>query len=366
MQLARLFLRGSLMNETAKLLTKEDITQVETLMNEAWEDPALQNQKLEFCMALSRTIGNEYKDIEIGKQDARITFWKAALLVLFHESRQCTKCNEIYITTKNKIDTCSKCGITLLIKWSPKPQIASDPIKRKKFFQTIMFNYLRQIFRENKPPTIKEHKTENGDAQDVALRTICGVLDKIKSVAYNAEKIYDDHYIIHCETGLLPLRVIEQIAIIKHNLEQYGVQINTNWQSINIISTLEIPQIINYQIVNKIYARFTSLDGNNDDDTDTNHRHHYEYKVVSRINVDEQVANEYGEVIAILRSRLSDDAKKLLDIIIDTPQVYIDRFKTNKLHKAHLAEYFDRDPREIEDMKDMIRLHCLSLNIGID
>jgi hypothetical protein len=366
-QLARLFLRGSLMSDTAKLLTKSEISMVESLMKEAWDDPALQSQKMEFCLALGRTIGNEYKDIEAGKADALITFWKAALLVLFHESKQCKNqsCKKHHITTHIKIDKCIDCGSDLIIKWSPKPQIAEDPIKRKKFFQAVMFNYLRQIFRENKPPSMKNIQTEDGAATDVATKVITSIIDKLKNVQYTTENTDDDHHIIHCETSLIPLKTIKQIADIKSEFEQHGVQITVDWATIDIVSALEVPPIISYAIINKVYTKFTSLDNSASNDSDYNFKDIYEHKAISIADEKtQQDESDLNESLRVVRSRLSDAAQKLFDVIVDTPDDYINKFKTSKLHKSHLAAYFGVDQKEIDSLKESIKLHCLAVDIG--
>jgi len=361
-QLARLFLRGSLMNETAKQLSKDEMKEVDALMKEAWEDPNIQGQKMEFCMALGRTIGNEYKDLDIGKQDCQITFWKAAVMVLFHESKQCQKCQKHFVTTKTKLNKCTDCNNDLVVKWSPKPQIANDPIKRKKFFQSVMFNYLRQILRENKPPAIKETRTEEGLATDIATKAIMAVLTNIKNYNVELETIDIDHNIIRCETGLLPLKTVQKIIDIKHEFESHGIQINLDWNSINIVSILEIPETVSFQIVEKTYAKYTSLDsGSTNDDTESSHRDHCEHKAQSMSLPEPE---HYNEDLLVLRRRLPEDTQKLFDIIIDTPQDYIERFGTDKLHRANLAEYLGKDIKEIDAMRENIKVHCLAMNIG--
>lgn len=366
-QLARLFLRGSLMNETAKLLSKDEMVAVEALMKEAWEDPNIQSQKTEFYMALARTIGNEYKNMDVGKQDALITFWKAALLVLFHESKQCTNksCHRHYVTTKTKVDKCTKCGGELVIKWSPKPQIAHDPLKRKKFFQAVMFNYLRQIFRENKPTAIKETRTEEGSAPDVALNLIKVILGRSKDIQYEIQTIDMDQHIVACETGLIPLKALKQIIELKHDLEQHGTQITLDWKTINISSVMEIPPTISCKIIDKVYAKFTSLDsGSNDDTEDGGFRDHYEYKVVSKLGVKEAQRSEYSETLEIVRGRLTTNAQKLFDVYISCPMEYVEQFNTDKFSKPNLAKFLGVSVDEIDDMRENIRLNMLAMDMA--
>lgn len=362
-QLARLYLRGSLMNETAKLLSKSDLLQVEALMKEAWDDPSLQSQKMEFAMALGRTIGSDYKDVEAGKQDALITFWKAALMVLFHESRQCKKCRKHYVTTRKKVDSC-ECGGELVLKWGPKPQIASDPIKRKKFFQTIMFNYLKQILRENKPTAITETRVEEGAAPDVALRVIAARINKVKNVTYSVEPIDDGHDVIHVETGLLPLKTVKQILDLRDELEEHGVQITLDWQTINVVCALEIPPTVAIKYTDKTYAKFTSLDSGSDDDNGQGFRYHCEFRAAAR--EEKEDTGEYSETIKTIRMRLPDDAQRYFDLIINTPQDYIDRFGTDKIYKSYAAQYLGIKPEQVEECKRNIKVNCLAGGLGLE
>lgn len=358
-QLAKLFLRGSLMNETAKRLTKDQVLKVEALAKEVFNDPALASQRLEFCAALGRTIGNEYKDYEVGKQDAMISFWKAALLVLYHESKQCKNCRKHYITTNQAVTKCA-CGGELLVKWSPKPQIAIDPIKRKKFFQSVMFNYLKQILRENKPPTITEEHTEEGPAPDVAVGIISSRLEKAK-ISLEVEDVDDNHQVIHVETGLIPLKTLKQIHELRDDLEEHGVQIHFSWQSISIVSALDVPPTISRKIIDKMFAKFTSWDDGGDDDK-SSHRYACEFRVTKTSNKDGDLEDETMEVI---RGRLPDLAQKYFDLIIDTPSDYVTRFGTDKIYKSYVAQYLGIKPEQVEDLKQTIKLNCMAVGVGV-
>lgn len=360
-QLARLYLRGSLMNETAKLLSKTELLQAEALIKEAWEDPALQSQKMEFAMALGRTIGNDYKNVEAGQQDALIAFWKAALMVLFHESKQCRECHKHHVTTKKKVDKC-ECGGELVLKWGPKPQIASDPIKRKKFFQTIMFNYLKQILRENKPTAISETRIEEGPAPDVAMKVIVARINKIKNLTYSIELIDEGHHIVSVDTGLIPLKILRQIHELRDELEAHGVQISLDWDNINVRCALEIPPTITYKLVDKMYAKFTSLDSGTDDEHNPGFRYHCEFRAASK--AEPEGPFEYSETIRTIRARLPDDAQKYFDLIINTPQDYIEKFGTDKIYKSYAAQYLGIKPEQIEECKRNIKTNCLAMNLG--
>lgn len=358
-QLAKLFLRGGLMNETTKRLSKDQMLNVEALAKDVFNDPAIATQKMEFCMALHRTIGNEYKDVDVGKQDAMIALWKAALLVLYHESKQCKNCKKHLVTTNQTISRCA-CGGELLIKWTPKPQIATDPIKRKKFFQAVMFNYLKQILRENKPPTITEEYTEEGPAPDVAVGVIVSRLGKAK-IESEVEDVDDNHQIIHVETGLIPLKTLKQIHEIREDLEEHGVQIHLDWRTISIVSALDVPPTISRKIVDKIFAKFTSWDGGGNED-ESSHRYDCEFRVTKLSNKEVDFENE---TIDIIRSRLSDLAQRYFDLIVDTPEDYVNRFGTDKIYKSYVAQYLGIKPEQVEDLKKNIKLNCMAMGVGV-
>ncbi len=349
------------MNETTKRLTRDQLLKVESLAKEVFDDASIASQKMEFCMALGRTIGNEYKDVDAGKQDAMISFWKAALLVLYHESKQCKNCKKHFVTTNQTVTKCA-CGGELLIKWSPKPQIATDPIKRKKFFQAVMFNYLKQILRENKPPVVKEEYTEEGPAPDVAVGIITSRLDKSK-ISSEVEDVDDNHQVIHVETGLIPIKTLKQIHEVKEDLEEHGVQIHLDWHSISIVSALDVPPTISRKIVDKIFAKFVSWDGGgSDNDDQTSHRYDCEFRVTKMSNKESDSENE---TIDIIRSRLSDLAQRYFDLIVDTPEDYISRFGTNKIYKSYVAQYLGIKPEQVEDLKKSIKLNCMAMGVGV-
>jgi len=57
--------------------------------------------------------------------------------------------------------------------------IVDNPVQRKKFFQTYLFNFLRQIIRENKYPTSEARVSVIDYAERVAVRRMNEILDDL-------------------------------------------------------------------------------------------------------------------------------------------------------------------------------------------
>ncbi len=116
-QVAKLFLRGKLMNKTAKNLSPEQLKEVEKHIAIVWSDPALARTKTTFCSKLAWTIGNEYQDLEAGMQEVWIVYWKTTVDILFHKPKQemqsliqatCAKCRKLKTI---KCHTCDGTGL---------------------------------------------------------------------------------------------------------------------------------------------------------------------------------------------------------------------------------------------------------------
>jgi len=117
-QVAKLFLRGSKLFQG---LSCDQRSMIDKWLPEVAYHPVMGRCRTEFCNALRRTIGNEYCDLKVGEEDYLIAVAKGLVLILFGE-----KAN---------------------------PSVLDNPVSLKKWFQSIVFNYLKQIFRENKYPS---------------------------------------------------------------------------------------------------------------------------------------------------------------------------------------------------------------------
>jgi len=511
-QLARLYLRGNLMHITAKGLSKKSLDQVQRLIVQASKCPLLHNPLSEFCMALARTIGNEYRNYEYGLQDAQVTFWRAGVQILHHESRRCERCAMSFTTTYDnpqkcartlsywcdELDTeekkhgsrgttvinkewlkanntkkkgvhlyklqdqnkdkkiidqiesetlfkaraCSKCleekkihFLTpeqncegdLHISWSPKPEIATearfyckcggprppacfkdgkqnpgwkehhdgDPvtsrcpaplkngqgpcgqevqgeyIKRKKFLQTFLFNYLKQILRENKPPSITEVQELVSPADDVLKHMVCNLMDNAKGIKLRYDTAQNEMtHIIYTELGLLPQKIILQIADLRDEFESLGVDIKLENNQIRITPIFDLKdqfyvKMISRSVVRKTFVKFVSFDGP-DDETNNNFRDFCEYKSQPEIEAYNITLVDELDRINVIRKRLPNNVQEVLDLIVRTPDAYYKAFKTERIHKNHVAQFLNRSQNDIDQAFMAIKCHLLAEGVKPD
>jgi hypothetical protein len=332
-QVAKLFIRGSLMNDTAKNLSEEEKTRVVELMNLAWNDPNLVNPRYEFCMALSRTIGNEYKDLDFGMNEIWITFWRAAVDALFH---------------------------------NPKPQVVSDALIRKKHFQTWMFNYLRQILLENKIPTQKMSRELTGAANDVALEYLKFILDN-KNIDYILDSA-QNKVMLHLDINMVPLEVLEKIWEIRDEVSGQGAEVEINDSGL-VITAAENVNFITKTISEPVRINSVSMSGvdGKDDDRD-NFQQHCEHNAREE-QEDPMDTMIMDDTLEALNDRLTPTARKVLDMLLNPTKEFLDTYYPNRKREVtpkeiHIAQWLGITKREVVEAMSSIRQQATALDIG--
>lgn len=353
-QLAKLFIRGSLINVTAKNLTEEQKTNVVKLMNEAWNDKCLDNARHEFCNALDRTIGNEYKNREFAMNEIWITFWRTAVDILYHSPAD--KDSEAYA------------------KWlARKKKIVSDPIVRKKYFQTCMFNYLRQILKENKIPTYRHKYEISGTADHVAVEMIKFYLNNVlsKPVAFEIiENDENDHVVFSLDVSMVHVDLMKKIWQFRDEVKDY-VQIIITDNNITIIPREEV-KFISKKVSEKVRIRSISLSSASEDDESKNNnfQQHCEYKARKKreVELDSMLVKDS---IRELERRLPEQnrAKDVFGILVNPPQDFLDTFyprrkKEVRPKETHIAKYLGISKSEVTKAMKTIRQQALALDIS--
>lgn len=345
-QLAKLYIRGSLVNSTAKNLTKQQKTQVENLMAQVWADPELDSTKTEFCSILKRTICNEYEDKEHAMAEIQITFWRTAVDILFHSPSKDEKSLEYQ-------------------KWlDRKLEVTTNPIIRRKYFKTCAYNYMRQILNENKIPMCKISKTVSGTSDKVAIELICFYLDN------NPSKI--DYFISKNDQGLttfnvdqseIPLKTLKKLNTVKQDMKENGVEININQDSI-IINPINI-SVITKTIMDKKRTKFSSMNVQNDDEN-SNFQQHCEFVGYKENSEMEDIVT--NDTICALNQRLNDTARKVFDILYNPPHDFLDTFypdrkKNPRPKSAHIATWLELPQHEVDNAITIIQNQALALDI---
>lgn len=335
-QIARLHIRGSLVNKTARNLTPTEQAQVSQLMQTAWDDPRLENARHEFCQALARTIGNEYLDKEYGMEEAWITFWRTAVDALFH---------------------------------APKPRVVEDGEIRIKHFKTCLFNYLRQILKENKIPTHLADRKISGPADYVAREMVQGVLEGStgQKIPFEETKGVCTFVI---ETNLFPLPTMQKLWKIRDEFETHQISITIEETHISISPT-GASEYVTKKVSERIRVNAVSLNGLEGDNEDrpNSFQQHCEYQAAKR-SEDEVDQMTINDAIQALRERLPDSALPVFDLLYDPPLAFLDRFYPNRkspnIHPkdTHIAKWLEISDEEVENAKNMIKEQALALDIG--
>lgn len=348
-QLAKLYVRGSLVNKTARNLTPEQKSEVEQLMEIAWADPELDSAKIEFCSILRRTIGNEYADREFALAEIWITFWRTAVNVLFHAPAR----GDNEEDDKKYQDWVAR-----------KEAITKNPIARKKYFKTYLYQYMRQILNENKIQMRQVIKTISGLATDVAVELIEFYIQNsgAKKIDYNVEG-----HKIRCEINLLPIKTMKKICAIRDEFSDYDAFVEITDSEINIQAGEDV-KFISKKLKDKERAKFNSMSGFSDDDTKNSFQQHCEYQAVNRMEVD--VDNMLvQDQIAALQERLSPETIKVFELMVNPPKDFLDEFyprrkKEVRPRETHIAQWLGISKNTVTKHVDIIRKQATALDIG--
>lgn len=347
-QLAKLFVRGKLVNVTAKNLTEDQKKQVEDLMFQVWQDPELDSAKTEFCSILQRTIGNEYKDRDFAMAEIWVTFWRTAVNVLFHVPKD----------------------VEAYQKWADRRnKILTNPVVRKKYFKTYLYMYMRQILNENKIQTRSVKKTISGPANVVGKELLEFYLQN--SVPRKINYTLDEQKgitTIYCNTNLIPMKTLKKICQIKDELSTKGANIEINDDAIKISSNQEQLELITKKVSEKERAKFNSLNGfNNDDETKDSFQQHCEYQAISKMGNDmDYILME--DQVSELNNRLNSQNQKILEILINPPQEFLDKFYPNRKKivrpkETHIARWLGLPKDQVSKSVKLIQKQATALDI---
>lgn len=332
-QVAKLFIRGSLVNVTAKNLDKDQHAIANELMQLAWNDPGLESAKTEFCSILKRTIGNEYLDKEFALEEALITFWRTAVDVLYH---------------------------------NVKPQVVSDPFIRRKHFKHCLYNYMRQILMENKIPSCTVDNIISGPADQVASQFIELYLqNSTPKINYHISQTENTVY-FHFDTRLVPIDLTRKIKKLNVELKNTNATITIENDGVQITSNGNV-ELITKSISEKRHAKLNSIHGFDDDSAKNNFQQHCEFKAVVNMenNMDTFLVDE---TISTLSDRLTDNGKKVLALLIDPPNQFLDMFypkrkKDVRPKEIHMAQWLGLTKDEVSQCMVMIQKQAIALDV---
>lgn len=412
-QIAKLHIRGKLVNVTARNLTLQQSLEAQNAANIAFNDPALGRARTEFCAALGRTIKNEYRDFEVALQEVLISFWMTSVDILFHRPKKhiiklinatCSNCKALCLKDNLPVKICV-CGSTSRFKTpadlidrttlevedyycittgNPIPErdlsIINNPIQRKRFYQTCLFNYLRQIIRENKPFKAVTTTSVTDYADDVVLKMVQAALAKcqplpeytLKTVIIThgkkTKKVASKPYTITAPTMLLPQAVCNDLSDITafaaaHNVTVSIKDLVDGDNGEIVIESIGTPTLVNTTITATARVNPVSLDAQKDDDTDNTFREHIESN--SDAQTQQQLVtsdSDYSDSAAVVRSRLNIIGQKVFDLITAPSSEYVDKYGDNPC-KAHIAEFLGISLKEVQNQWGIIALQMRAVDL---
>lgn len=334
-QLAKLFIRGSLVNVTARNLTEEQQEAVAELMNKVWEDRTLDTAKHKFCNVLGSTIGNEYKNKEFAMNEIWITIWRTAVDVLYHH---------------------------------PKPNVVEDENARRKWFKQCIYMYMKQILNENKIPSYKQEKTVDGKAHCAAAEIIQFYLDNAlkKTIEYSIDD-EDNNIKFILDVSTIPADTMEKIWKLKDEIRNYGAMILITDDNITIIPEEEVENF-KKKISEKARVSYYSLSGFNTEEEKNNFQQHCEYKALkkSEVELDSMLVQDSVEMLLV---RLPEPAKQVCEILVNTPKDFLDKYypkrkKPVRPKETHIAKYLGISKKEVSEAMDLIKKQAIALDIS--
>jgi hypothetical protein len=383
MQMPGLYLRGSL-KRTMRDVDPEMKAEVEEIISMVYSDPQLQACKIQFKNALRNTIGGDYRsDQESADQEFLVAVWRAAVA--------------------------AKCG------WGKHPASQStidDKIQRKKFFQTWVFNYLRQMLLENKPAIQKIETYDNIPTYEHVKNEIIQSLD-------GHQRIIKEYTYGECEisvnTNILPTSIIAKLNVLSEHYCDKNIDITINDDKILVLSSFEIlkkkliellnPKIdydsvvkfsvsvdLNLvsteiiksmnELLNKYFTKLGIKITNNSIEIDNYDNAICQKKVIksSRVIIKSVHRNDNDEencipeiadmnpeefkdpdTIKVFYESLSDDAKKIVDVIINQPDEYEETFKTKKPVQKYISEYLGFELNYTKQLYSEMRIKYVNL-----
>jgi hypothetical protein len=362
-----------------KGLSEKEQKEIGEIVEEVIQDPLLQPCRASFKNALKFTISGDYKsDIDTAEQEFIIAAWRAAVAI--------------------------KHGWG---KHDPSPDTLKDREQRKKFFQTWIFNYLKQILNENK--RFFKPFTKLG-----TVSAYSSYVEKIANItSAKAYKSCNYNFVFKVDTYMLPKSKIQLLNEYKQNLESKEVTINILPDSITIESIFEkmkcdiIQELegISYnlsqddlsmvistneeesiskitKIIHKYDNRFAFSVSNGKVTINNNPKavETIQVKTNERISTASISANKEEDEIGMpeledmnpvqfkdpdsikeFYSNLSAQAKSIMQIIIEAPDDYIDKYGTDKPVQKYMADYLGVSIKDIKKAMAEMRLKYIDL-----
>lgn len=313
MQMPGMYLRGSLCNVTMKELNEEQQLAVSSIVDEIKDDPALQAARVEFRNALKYTIKGDYLNTDAADQEYQISLWRAVVAAKYGWG-----------------------------KHEPSEEAISDKKQRKKFFQTWVFNYLRQILNENKRPTIKTTQYVFKHKIDIVKDTVNDLIGKLGTII---KEDLGKEYIIKADLLLCSSYVINGLHNLRNMYFNNGILVDIFDDSIKIHKNTDESENEMVKVETPTLVTTSSIHSNENDESSNS----------KDIEAIDSAGFEDPDTIGCLYDMLSDTAKKVLILITNPPDDYIEQYGEKPV-KKYISAYLNLTNRQIKDVWSELKL----------
>lgn len=301
-QMPELLLRGSLANVTMANLTESERERVSDIMTKVSDNSEIKRHKNKFVTELGNTISADYRDDRsIAEEEFNIAIWRATVSLLYHRKYtfKCTACDaSSYDTRKGRqimmdrqYPVCPNCNQVLITdpgdtefskgqyvdnqafqdsykdfterQRSPKCTTPITPIAGKKaydspdavladnrqlvkFFTEFVWNYFRQILKENgRVEHKKTPQTISDRADRVIVQEIISVCDSYK-LNYNycskTQPELGKHH-IRIGTNRTPPELTSEFIVILEKARANGITVEFDEDVIKVLVNTAAPYI---------------------------------------------------------------------------------------------------------------------------
>jgi len=162
----------------------------------------------------------------------------------------------------------------------------------------------------------------------------------------------------------LPIKALSKLWKLEKYLTKYHIITTyTNGGDILIKST-KTPMFVEMDLPFTINIRTVSFESREPDDKESI-RYTLEYQMAENNNLAEEQKSEFYNTVSAIKSRLSDDVKRTLEVMTAPPEDYVAKYG-DSIKQCSVAKYLNKTPKEIVSDFEVIRLHFVNAGIGPD
>lgn len=425
-QMSQLLLRGSLANVTMANLTDEQQKHIEATINKISSHPKMANHKARFMKELGSTIGADYKDDRAAaEEEFQIAIWRGAVDLIYHNKYKfsCRSCHKSAYVGKNgrrkdfdrQYPICPACHSVEVVKPGDTvftvgqfvdhhlyqsayadftseqvaPQcktpisyqvintrfdnpdiILNDDEQLVKFFSEYLWNYFRQMLKENS--RFEHHKKPQlitGPGHEIILQEILSLCSKMKIEHYYGNDIIikNEYSIIISGLKTPPEFTVEFLDILcKARNNNISITINDN--SIIIKKQDDAPFLEAY--VSKP-EHVLMLNGQSNSDEEDEGQSFTISQISYRTIGAEQMCQEdhtalidNEDVLSAIRHSLPDgECQRVFDIWSGRGDSFIEftkQFGDKRACINHIARHMGITTRAVNQHKETIRINMLA------